>query len=540
MKILLYCPDNGVTRNFMPHLWMFLLQSLNPPEHEVILIDGNTQPMGDAELVQLALKQKIGLVGIGAMTRMIAKAYRVADALRAAGIPVVMGGPHVTEVPDEALGKDGGIRHADAIALGEADETWPRIVADAARGELQEVYTPTDAAGKEQKPSLKDYPLIRWDRMDLKQFNRIPAFLRRVMAHYNTDWETFHIIPVESGRGCPYGCEFCTVTGFFGDSIRFRSNQSIVEELLLLKTRAQETRGKIAVFFVDDNFAINGKRTKSLLRDIIAAGAQTAWVGQISANLLRDEELVDLIAESGGKWIFIGMESLDPANLADVNKGFNKPSDYAAVLERLARRNIYAITSFIFGLDNDQPGVAQRTLDQIRNWPPGLPVFGQITPFPATPLYDRLQREGRLTRPKHWLEFAPFQMAHTPKKMSIPQVQTEVRQAWLDSYSPARTREALNSIQNEPIPYKVSHLMARFFFRGIYFPHKNIWGWLKLGFQHRTVIAGLTREVVIRRRRPGISAERVQFAGGVKRDSTSSASAPPSTPTNAPALPGGA
>ena len=137
MKILLYNPDNGVTQNFMPHLWMFLLQSLTPPGHEVLLIDGNTQPMTDDELVQFALDQQIGLVGIGAMTRMIAKAYRVADALRAAGIRVVMGGPHVTEVPDEALGRDGGPRHADAIALGEADETWPRIVADAARGRTE-------------------------------------------------------------------------------------------------------------------------------------------------------------------------------------------------------------------------------------------------------------------------------------------------------------------------------------------------------------------------------------------------------------------
>ena len=104
MKILLYNPDNGVTQNFMPHLWMFLLQSLTPAGNEVLLIDGNTQPMTDAELVRYALDRKIGLVGIGAMTRMIAKAYRVADALRAAGVPVVMGGPHVTEVPDEALG----------------------------------------------------------------------------------------------------------------------------------------------------------------------------------------------------------------------------------------------------------------------------------------------------------------------------------------------------------------------------------------------------------------------------------------------------
>ena len=93
------------------------------------------------------------------------------------------------------------------------------------------------------------------------------------------------------------------------------------------------------------------------------------------------------------------MESLDPANLKDVNKSFNKPSEYCAVLERLARRNVYAITSFIFGLDNDSVGVAARTLAEIRNWPPGLPVFGQITPFPSTPLYKRLAKEGRLTRP---------------------------------------------------------------------------------------------------------------------------------------------
>src|SRR5713226_4073296 len=135
----------------MPHLWMFLLQSLTPPGHEVLLVDGNTQPMTDDELVKFVRERGIGLVGIGAMTRMIAKAYRVADALRAAGVPVVMGGPHVTEVPDEALGRQGGPRHADAIALGEADETWPKIVADAARGELQEIYAPTDGTGKEKK-----------------------------------------------------------------------------------------------------------------------------------------------------------------------------------------------------------------------------------------------------------------------------------------------------------------------------------------------------------------------------------------------------
>src|SRR5438132_7092065 len=494
MKILLYNPDNGVTRNFMPHLWMFLLKALTPPGHEVVLVDGNAKPMNERELVRFVRKSDVGLVGIGAMTRMIAKAYRVADALRAAGIKVVMGGPHVTEVPDEALGRDGGTRHADALALGEADETWPRIVADAARGQLQEVYKPVDAFGQERKPNLDHYPRIPWESLDLDQFNRITGLARRFMHRYKYEWETFHIIPIESGRGCPYGCEFCTVTGFFGDSIRFRTNQSIVDELLRLKERGRGSKGQIAVFFVDDNFAINIKRTESLLRDIIAAGAKLNWVAQISANLLKDEELLDLIAESGGKWIFIGMESLDPANLASVNKSFNKPAQYAEVLQALARRNVYAITSFIFGLDHDTAGVAEKTLAEMRHWPPVLPVFGQITPFPATPLYDRLAREGRLTRPKHWLEFAPFHMAHTPLGMTIEQVQSEVLYAWTNAYSPAATARALDAIAEEPVPYKINHLVSRLFFRGIYFPQKGVWGWLKLIARNRGSVFRIIRE----------------------------------------------
>src|SRR5258705_12376287 len=149
-------------------------------------------------------------------------------------------------------------------------------------------------------------------------------------------------------------------------------------------------------------------RRRSCERGYIAANAQVHWVAQISANLLRDEELVDLIPAAGGKWIFIGMESIDPANLADVKKGFNKPGEYGVVLDRLAQRNVFAITSFIFDMDNDTPGVAERTLKELRTWPPGLPIFGLMTPLPATPLYKRLEAAGRLTRPKHWQEFIPF------------------------------------------------------------------------------------------------------------------------------------
>jgi len=472
---------------------MFLLQALTPPEHEVLLVDGNARAMTDAELIRFIKSENIGLVGIGAMTRMIAKAYRVADSIREAGVPVVMGGPHVTECPDEALGRDGGPRHADAVALGEADETWPLIVQDAARGELKDIYQPEcDAKGNDRKPSLQPYPLIPWEALDLRQFSLIPKPFRPFMSKLGSGWGTFHVVPIETGRGCPYGCEFCTVTGFFGDSIRFRTNESVVEELLRLKSRARRERGQIAVFFIDDNLAINIKRTKQLLRDIIAAKAQLPWVAQISANLLRDHELIDLMAASGAKWVFIGMESVDPANMADVNKNFSKPSEYGPVLERLAERNIYAITSFIFGMDNDTVGVASRTLEEIRSWPPGLPVFGQLTPFPATPLYERLKKAGRLVRPKHWLDFSPFVMAHNPLKMTIDEARSETDQAWSHSYSPKRNAEAVDAISNAPLKHRISLLVARLFFRGIYFPQLGWKSWTRVIWQNRRTILKLS------------------------------------------------
>ena len=291
------------------------------------------------------------------------------------------------------------------------------------------------------------------------------------------------------------GYLFPICSQFVPSLFRFRTNESVVKELLLLKARAREEGGQIAVFFIDDNFAINVKRTKSLLRDIIAADAQVHWVAQISANLLRDEELVDLIAAAGGKWIFIGMESIDPANLADVKKGFNKPGEYAVVLNRLAQRNVFAITSFIFGMDNDTPGVAERTLKEIRSWPPGLPIFGLMTPLPATPLYKKLEAAGRLTRPKHWQEFIPFAMAHTPLKMSIDEAHNEVRIGWTHSYSPEAIEKAVDSLSHKPLGYRINILIARLCFRGIYFPQMGSFAWLKSILENRHTILKLIRQV---------------------------------------------
>ncbi|MGD1105274.1 MAG: radical SAM protein, partial [Terriglobia bacterium] len=340
---------------------------------------------------------------------------------------------------------------------------------------------------------------IPWDRMDLGQFNLIkhfPKMARRLLSLFGMTWQSFHLIPIESGRGCPYGCEFCTVTGFFGDSIRFRSNESVVNELLMLKALEKREKGKVAVFFIDDNFAINPRRTKSLLCEIIARGAQVPWVAQISMNLLRDEELVSLIAHSGGKWIFIGLESIDPENLKSVSKGFNKPAEYKAILECLARHNLYAITSFIFGMDSDRTGVAARTLEVIRSWPPGLPVFGLLTPYPATPLYDRLAAAGRLPRPKHWLEFKPFTMDYTPLGMTTDQAEAELGQAWASSYSPKTIASAIGWLASRSFPDRLIHLLGRLAFRGIYFPQMKRREWVQILFQNRGPILHLLAQAL--------------------------------------------
>jgi radical SAM superfamily enzyme YgiQ (UPF0313 family) len=500
MNILLYSPDNGVTRNFMPHLWMFLLKALTPAEHQVFLVDGNAQPMTEAEIAQFVRDHDIQLAGISAMTRMAARAYRMADAIRSAGAKVVFGGPHVTEVPDEPLGRAEEPRHADAVALGEADYTWPRIIADAAAGSLQEVYLPVDGQGKEVKPSLDDYPLIPWETLDLTQFNmmrKVPGVVRSLLRRFTKEWESLYMIPIESGRGCPYGCDFCTVTGFFGDSIRFRSNQSVVNELLDLKRRARSEHGQMGVFFIDDNFAINVKRTKSLLREMIAREATLPWVAQISINLLKDEELLDLIAASGGRWIFVGLESIDAASLSNVNKGFNKPADYKLALDRLADRGIYAITSFIFGMDGDTPGVAKRTQEVMESWPPRLPVFGLMTPYPATPLYDRLMKAGRLTRPKHWLDFRPFRMAYTPDKISIEQAEAEVKEAWTHAYSPQTIAAGLRRIQKRPFRERTVMFFAHMAFRGIYFPQMKRSQWFVLIWKNRRPLLSFCSEAFL-------------------------------------------
>ena len=249
------------------------------------------------------------------------------------------------------------------------------------------------------------------------------------------------------------------------------------------------------MFFVDDNFAINVKRTKSLLRDIIAAGAQLNWVAQISANLLRDEELVDLIAESGGKWIFIGMESLDPANLASVNKSFNKPGEYAAGAGAAgaAERLRHHVVHLRAGQRHGGRGRAHAGADpRLAAGAAGLRADHAVSGDSAI----RPAGEGRAADAAEALAgiCAVPDGAHAAEDDDLRRCRTKCSTAWTNSYSPRPRRRRIDSIADEPVPYKISHLVARIFFRGIYFPPKGAWGWFKVIAQNRGSIYRIVRE----------------------------------------------
>ena len=186
MHILLYVPDNHITRNFLPQLWPFLLRQLTPAPHRVTIIDGNANRLNDAELAQFITTNSVDLLGMGFMTRMAQKAYATAATVRKlTGVPIVLGGPHVTEVPGESLGWNGLERCADSVVLGEADDIWPIVVEDAARNRLKDTYGSRGVEDQTSKPSLKNYRAIDWENVDLKLFDLmrlLPESIRRLLS----------------------------------------------------------------------------------------------------------------------------------------------------------------------------------------------------------------------------------------------------------------------------------------------------------------------------------------------------------------------
>ena len=354
-----------------PPLVLPLLAGLTPPEIDVQLVDENV------ELVDT--NTNTDWVTISCMTASAPRAYAIADAFRQRGIPVVMGGIHPTVLPDEA-----GL-HADAVVIGEAEPVWQMVLQDLARGTLKARY---------QGAKYCDMIGLPLPRRDLLQRDR-----------YLT------VDVVQTARGCPNACTFCTVSKVAGRHYRFRPVPEVIDEV-------QTCKGWVG--FVDDNITGNPNRAKELFEALIPF--RIRWVGQADLNMAKDFELLSLAARSGCQAMFIGFESLLPENLRETHKIPNVGIDMGAAIATIHRAGIEIIGSFVLGLDGDDRDTFVQTVDFAKRHKLAAAQFSVLTPFPGTVIWEQFVREGRIID-YDWSHYTMSKVVFHPRKMTNLELQ---------------------------------------------------------------------------------------------------------------------
>ena len=331
----------------------------------------------DDRMEQIPFDEPTDLVAISVETYTAKRAYQIAGAFRQRGVPVVMGGFHAMLCPDEVA------EYAEAVVVGEAEALWPEVIDDARHGTLKKFYRASS------RPSLAR---LRLDRRIFAGKRYLPIGL------------------VEVGRGCHFTCEFCAVQTVFHATQTRRPVESVLAEIAALKDQ------KKLFFFVDDNITSNLAQAKEFFRALIPL--RIRWVSQCSINAAHDEEFLDLLRRSGCQGVLIGFESLNPDNLKAMHKSFNTMrGGFTTAIANLRRYQIRLYATFIFGYDSDTPESFADTAAFAREQGCYIAAFNHLTPFPGTPLYERLQQEGRLLYDAWWLDDAysynmiPFQPA---------------------------------------------------------------------------------------------------------------------------------
>ena len=339
--------------------------------------------------------EKTDLVAMSVETYTAKRSYQIASEFRKRGVPVVMGGFHPTLVPEEVSD------YAESIVIGEAEELWPTLLDDFRNGRLLPVYRQLE------RPSLAG---VRPDRSIFAGKRYLKVGL------------------VEAGRGCHFHCEFCSVQTYFKSTQTRRPIEEILDEVRSIK--------KPLIFFVDDNITSNMKQAKEFFRALIPL--KIHWVSQASINAAHDEEFLQLIKASGCQALLIGFESLNPLNLRKMKKSFNTmEGGYEKALANLRHHGIRLYVTFILGYDEDNRDTYSETLAFARRHRFYLAAFNHLLPFPGTPLYDRLQKEGRLLFDKWWLDpgyrygMVPF----VPRGMTAEQVKDRCVEARRSYYS---------------------------------------------------------------------------------------------------------
>jgi radical SAM superfamily enzyme YgiQ (UPF0313 family) len=391
LRVELVCPaaeDSAPLRS----LAMALLAGLTPPGITLSFKDDILQRLNP----ETDLDFGADLAAITVSTKTAARAYELAASYRRRGVRVVLGGIHPTALPDEAL------EHADAVVVGEAEGLWERLLEDSTHSRLQRVY---------RHDTLPDFRRPPRPRRDIFRSRRY------VPVH-----------TVQASRGCPFACEFCSVTPFYGRVLRLREIGDLVQEIEELDRRW--------VMFSDDNILARPAHARELFRAL--APLRLTWFGQASLQGLDDEENLRLLRASGCRALFVGLESVNPKSLKSCGKVQNDPARYLEIISRLHDHGIAVWASFVFGLDDDDADVFARTVEFALEARVFLALFALLTPYPGTRLYARLLEEERLLEPRWWLrpqreDYPLFR----PRRMTPEQLHEGWRWAWREFYSGA-------------------------------------------------------------------------------------------------------
>jgi radical SAM superfamily enzyme YgiQ (UPF0313 family) len=351
------------TRYWTSGITLPYLKALTPPRHEVTFTDELISPLDEARVAREA-----DVVGITAMGPQIKRAYDLADRFRSLGKKVVLGGTWVSLTPEESS------RHADAVVVGEAELVWADVLADLEQGRSQGLYR---AGGWHD---LRALPKIDWWSLPLLDAEA-----------FRSSWlyPMYFFWPIFFSRGCPHPCEYCAVQTYYQRSYRTRPVDDVIADI-----RELRTMGARRLLFLDDNPIARPDEAKELFRRMIPLGVE--WVSQITTNVTRDDELLDLVTRSGARILSIGFESLSEESLASVGKDFNHPRRFAEDVAKLRARGIQVIALVMVGLDGDTPETFARTLRFLEESKVAFLKLFTPAPYPGTKFHADMQAAGRI------------------------------------------------------------------------------------------------------------------------------------------------
>ncbi|WP_150265545.1 B12-binding domain-containing radical SAM protein [Paenibacillus tepidiphilus] len=352
-RILLIQPENRKINafrrkqfnNFVQLTMPYLAGFINEADYSITLVDEYRQ--------KIPYTRPFDLVAITVNTPNAEHCYAMAAKFRTQGATVVMGGPHATLLPEEAA------QHCDVLVIGEAEESWPRLLDDFIRGEVETVYR------SEKVPQLAGLPRPRWYLL-----RRSPLFKGAVF----------------STRGCPYRCAYCNLKQIYHSGFRTRPVPEVIHEISLLKSRF--------LVFWDDNFFADKAHAKELMRHMRPLGKK--WAAQVTLADCADEELLELASAAGCLYLFVGLESFSPSALRGVNKGINRVDAYGELVGKLHKHRIMIQAGIVFGFDEDTPDTFRQTLEGCEALGIDGVTVSLLTPLPQTPVYEQMKREGRL------------------------------------------------------------------------------------------------------------------------------------------------